>query len=109
MNYDEYVREGHLRYEEFARTVAAILRTAIDDSGQDFHLQQISFRAKSKSSLHRKLAERARPESQSIEIELKESGVESSRQSNALRITISASGSKLAAPFRRCCRKPSQR
>jgi len=72
MNYDEYVREGHLRYEEFARTVAAILRAAIDASGQDFHLQQISFRAKSKSSLHRKLAERALSESQSIEIELKD-------------------------------------
>ena len=72
MNYDEYVREGHFRYEEFARTVAAILRAAIGDSGQDFSLQQISFRAKSKSSLQRKLAERGLSDSQSIETELKD-------------------------------------
>jgi ppGpp synthetase/RelA/SpoT-type nucleotidyltranferase len=72
MNHDEYVREGHLRYEEFARTVAAILHAAIDDSGQDFHLQRISFRPKSKSSLHRKLAERGLSDSQSIETELKD-------------------------------------
>jgi ppGpp synthetase/RelA/SpoT-type nucleotidyltranferase len=72
MNYDEYVREGYLRYEEFARTVAAILQAAVDDSGQDFYLQQTSFRAKSKSSLHRKLAERGLFDSQSIETELKD-------------------------------------
>jgi ppGpp synthetase/RelA/SpoT-type nucleotidyltranferase len=72
MNYAEYVREGYLQYEEFARTVAAILRAAIDDSGQDFHLQQISFRAKSKSSLQRKLADRGLSDSQSIETELKD-------------------------------------
>ena len=72
MNYDEYVREGHFRYEEFARTIAAILRAAIDDSGQDFHLQQISFRAKSEDSLQRKLAERGISESPAIETELKD-------------------------------------
>ena len=72
MNYDEYVHEGHLRYEEFARTVVAILQAAIDDSRQDFHLQQISFRPKSKSSLHRKLTERGLFDSQSIETELKD-------------------------------------
>src|SRR3569833_1147831 len=72
MNYKEYVGEGHSRYEEFARTVAAVLRAAIDDSGQDFHLQQISFRAKSKDSLQRKLTERGLLESPSIETELKD-------------------------------------
>src|SRR5258708_32523505 len=71
MNYDECAREGHLRYEEFARAVAASLQAAIDDSGQDFHLQQISFRAKSKCSLQRKLAERGLSDSQSIETGLK--------------------------------------
>jgi ppGpp synthetase/RelA/SpoT-type nucleotidyltranferase len=59
MNYEEYVREGHFQYEAFARTVAAILEAAISDSGQDFHVQQISHRVKSKTSLYRKL--RTRP------------------------------------------------
>ena len=34
MNYDEYIREGHVLYESFAGTVAAILRAAIDDSDE---------------------------------------------------------------------------
>lgn len=72
MNYDDYFREGHFRYEEFARTVAGILRAAIDDSGQDFHVQQISFRAKGIDSLRRKLGERGLSESKLIETELKD-------------------------------------
>lgn len=72
MNYDEYVREGHLQYEAFAGTVAAILQAAIDDRGEDFHLQQISSRAKSETSLHRKLKERGLLELQTIETELKD-------------------------------------
>jgi len=72
MNYDDYSREGHFRYEEFARTVAGILRAAIDDSGQDFHVQQISFRAKGIDSLRRKLGERGLSESKLIETELKD-------------------------------------
>lgn len=72
MNYDEYVREGHFRYEAFAGTVAAILRAAIDDSGQDFRVQQVSFRAKSSTSLRRKLTERGLLESSAIEAGLKD-------------------------------------
>lgn len=72
MNYDEYVREGHLLYESFAETAAAILRAAIDDSGQDFRVQQISFRAKSRTSLRRKLTERGLLGSTVIETELKD-------------------------------------
>src|SRR5436190_18729404 len=72
MDYEEFIREKHFDYESFARTVAAILQAAIDDSGEDFHLQQISFRAKSKTSLHRKLTERGLLASQTIETELKD-------------------------------------
>lgn len=72
MNYDEYVREGHLQYEAFARTVAAIVQAAIDDSPQDFRLQLITFRAKSNDSLQRKLKERDLLSSQAIETELKD-------------------------------------
>jgi ppGpp synthetase/RelA/SpoT-type nucleotidyltranferase len=72
MNYDEYGRDGYVLYESFAQTVAAILKAAIADSGQDFHVQQISFRAKSNTSLHRKLTERGLLESAAIEVELKD-------------------------------------
>jgi hypothetical protein len=72
MNYHEYVREGHFRYEAFAGTVAAILRAAIGDSEQDFHVQQISSRAKSSTSLYRKLTERDLLDSSAIETELKD-------------------------------------
>src|SRR4051794_27249068 len=72
MNYDQYVQEGYLQYELFARIVAAILQSAIDDSAQDFRLQQIKFRAKGNDSLRRKLEERALLESQAIESELKD-------------------------------------
>lgn len=72
MNYDDYIREGHVLYESFAGTVAAILRAAIDDSEQDFRVQQISSRAKSSTSLRRKLTERGLLESSVIETELKD-------------------------------------
>src|SRR5262245_25643734 len=72
MNYNEYIREGRRQYEMFARTVAEILRAAIDDSGKDFRVQLITSRAKSDTSLHRKLTERGLLESQSIEAELKD-------------------------------------
>ncbi|HXF88119.1 MAG TPA: RelA/SpoT domain-containing protein [Xanthobacteraceae bacterium] len=72
MNYDEYIRERHVLYESFAGTVAAILRAAIDASEQDFRVQQISFRAKSSTSLRRKLTERGLLDSSVIETELKD-------------------------------------
>ena len=72
MNYDDYVREGRLQYEAFARIVAAILEAAIADSGQDFNLQQASYRAKSDTSLQRKLDEGGLLDSQAIETELKD-------------------------------------
>jgi ppGpp synthetase/RelA/SpoT-type nucleotidyltranferase len=72
MNYDEYTRDGHVLYESFAQTVASIIEGTIADSGQDFRVQQISFRAKSNTSLHRKLTERELLESPAIEAELKD-------------------------------------
>jgi ppGpp synthetase/RelA/SpoT-type nucleotidyltranferase len=72
VNYDEYIREGHRAYEGFARTVAEILRAAIDDSGKDFRVQLITSRAKSDTSLRRKLTERGLLQSRSIETELKD-------------------------------------
>jgi ppGpp synthetase/RelA/SpoT-type nucleotidyltranferase len=72
MNYDEYVRDGHILYESFAQTIASIITAAIAGSGQDFRVQQISFRAKSNTSLHRKLTERHLMESAAIEAELKD-------------------------------------
>jgi ppGpp synthetase/RelA/SpoT-type nucleotidyltranferase len=72
MNYDQYVREWHTRYESFARTVAAILQSAVDASQQSFRLQQIKFRAKYPTSLKRKLTERGLLQSDAIEDELKD-------------------------------------
>jgi ppGpp synthetase/RelA/SpoT-type nucleotidyltranferase len=72
MDYEEYTREGRLQYESFARTVAAILQAAINDSAEDFRLQQITFRAKSNESLYRKLDECNLLQSQSVEAELKD-------------------------------------
>jgi ppGpp synthetase/RelA/SpoT-type nucleotidyltranferase len=72
MNYDQYVREWHARYESFARMVAAILQSAVDASQQNFRLQQIKFRAKDPTSLKRKLTERGLLQSDAIEGELKD-------------------------------------
>jgi ppGpp synthetase/RelA/SpoT-type nucleotidyltranferase len=72
MNYDEYARDGHFLYDSFAQTVASIIRAAIADSGQDFRVQQISFRSKSNTSLHRKMTERNLLASTAIEAELKD-------------------------------------
>ncbi len=58
--------------ESFAHTVASILEAAIADNGQNFRVQQLSFRAKSNTSLHRKLTERSLLDSISIEAELKD-------------------------------------
>ena len=58
--------------ESFAQTVASVIEAAIADSGQNFRVQQISFRAKSNTSLRRKLTERNLLESSAIEAELKD-------------------------------------
>jgi hypothetical protein len=67
MDYNEYTREGHVLYESFAQAVSAILEAGIADSGQDFRVQLINFRAKRNTSLHRKLAERGLLASPAIE------------------------------------------
>jgi ppGpp synthetase/RelA/SpoT-type nucleotidyltranferase len=72
MNYDEYAHDGRVLYESFAQTVASVIEAAIADSGQNFRVQQISFRAKSNTSLRRKLTERNLLESSAIEAELKD-------------------------------------
>lgn len=54
MTFDEYERSGIARYEGLAEVVASILRAAIVQHG-NFHPQQIQHRAKSPTSLKRKL------------------------------------------------------
>jgi ppGpp synthetase/RelA/SpoT-type nucleotidyltranferase len=72
MNYNEFTRTGHARYELFAKTVAGILQAAIEAHSQDFRLQLIKSRAKEPKSLKRKLTERGLMESGAIEDELKD-------------------------------------
>ena len=72
MNYDEYTHNGRGLYESFAQTVASIIKGAVADSDQNFRVQHISFRAKSDSSLHRKLTEQNLLASPAIEVEIKD-------------------------------------
>lgn len=66
MNFDEYERSGMARYEGLAEVVASILNAAISQHGNLFP-QQIQHRAKSPTSLRRKLAKAGVPEGAPIE------------------------------------------
>ena len=72
MNYDEYVRDSRLRYENLADTVASIIRSAIAADQRAFRFQQITSRAKDPTSLKRKLTERGLTDNSSIEQEIKD-------------------------------------
>ncbi len=56
MDFSEYEREGRAAYAALATTVAAILRAAIGEEG--YRLQQVKERAKTTTSLLRKLDQR---------------------------------------------------
>jgi ppGpp synthetase/RelA/SpoT-type nucleotidyltranferase len=72
MNYDDFVGRERPRYEVFSQAVASIVQAAIAESPEKIRLQQITSRAKSATSLHRKLTERDLLKSDSIETELKD-------------------------------------
>ena len=72
MNFEEFARDGHSRYDLLAKTTASVLRAAIEAEPRGFSLQQITSRAKDPLSLKRKLTERGLLESGSIELELKD-------------------------------------
>lgn len=72
MNLQDYKSQGWELYEAFARTVRDILDAAIRKSDYSYHLQQIQYRAKSVSSLDKKLADRGIDLTASIETEIKD-------------------------------------
>jgi ppGpp synthetase/RelA/SpoT-type nucleotidyltranferase len=72
MNLTNYIDEFQPRYATFAKTVAAIVQSAIDNQATNFHVQQIQTRAKSVDSLERKLRDRGLLASEAIESEIKD-------------------------------------
>jgi ppGpp synthetase/RelA/SpoT-type nucleotidyltranferase len=72
MNYEQFIGGERAKFEAFSQTVANIIQAAIDNSPQTLRLQQITARAKSPVSLHRKLTERGLLPSENIENELKD-------------------------------------
>jgi ppGpp synthetase/RelA/SpoT-type nucleotidyltranferase len=72
MNYEQFIGGERAKFEAFSQTVASIIQAAIDDSSETFRLQQITARAKTPVSLHRKLTERKLLQSENIEAELKD-------------------------------------
>lgn len=66
MNLSEYEQHGRQLYEELARVVGDLLQHALDAAGK-FRLQQIQHRAKSVSSLKKRLEEVQSTESTEIE------------------------------------------
>jgi ppGpp synthetase/RelA/SpoT-type nucleotidyltranferase len=72
MNYEQYVGGETTQYEAFSQTVASIIRAAISNCSEKIRLQQITARAKSVTSLQRKLTERDLLRSEKIEAELKD-------------------------------------
>jgi ppGpp synthetase/RelA/SpoT-type nucleotidyltranferase len=72
MNYEQYVGGEIAQYEAFSQTVVTIIRAAISNCSEQIRLQQIAARAKTASSLQRKLIERDLLRSENIEAELKD-------------------------------------
>src|SRR3979490_697346 len=72
MNNEQFIGGERAKFEALSRTVASIIQAAIDNSPENFRLQQITARAKSPVSLHRKLTERGLLQSENIESELKD-------------------------------------
>ncbi|MGJ4925983.1 hypothetical protein ACQR1I_11740 [Bradyrhizobium sp. HKCCYLS2038] len=72
MNFKQYVEEKRSLYEAFAATIKTIIEVVLDSNPSVVRPQQIQTRAKSITSLARKLKERALERSRSIEKELKD-------------------------------------
>ena len=72
MNIQEYLKEKRHIYSELAECVAEILRTAISNADQIYGVQQIQHREKEVNSLSRKLKEKNRYHSDTIENEIKD-------------------------------------
>lgn len=71
MNFEEYERSGLAAYASLAGTVAAILAAAIEREG-GYRLQQVTKRAKSPASLHKKLQDRQLDGTTTLEAQIKD-------------------------------------
>lgn len=71
MNFEEYERKGLAAYESLAETIAGILAAAIDREG-GYRLQQVTKRAKSPASLHKKLLNQQIEGTSILETEIKD-------------------------------------
>jgi ppGpp synthetase/RelA/SpoT-type nucleotidyltranferase len=72
MNFKQYVDKGQSAYGTFAKTIRDIIEIVLETEPSIVRPQQIQTRAKSKSSLARKLSERGLTKSRSIETRLKD-------------------------------------
>jgi ppGpp synthetase/RelA/SpoT-type nucleotidyltranferase len=72
MTLEEYLRDHQTRYADFAATVRSILDAALRDRPQLARPQHKQHRAKSETSLRRKLEERGLLQSATIETEIKD-------------------------------------
>lgn len=72
MNYDEYTTSRHAQYDAFAKAIRRIIEHVLDVHPEIPRPQQIQARAKTPSSLTRKLQERGLTDSQTIESDLKD-------------------------------------
>ena len=72
MNFEDYVREHHRRYAEFAATIRSIIDAALKARPDVPRPQHKQDRAKSVDSLRRKLQVRGLHASQSIETDIKD-------------------------------------
>ncbi len=72
MNFKQYVDKGQLAYDAFAKTIRGIIEVVLETESAIVRPQQIQTRAKSKSSLARKLSERGLTKSRSIETKIKD-------------------------------------
>lgn len=71
MNFEDYERGGLATYASLAGTVAAILTAAIGREG-GYRLQQVTKRAKSPASLHKKLQDRQLEGTTTVEADIKD-------------------------------------
>lgn len=72
MNYDDYIASRRAQYDAFAKATRRIIEHVLDAHPEIPRPQQIQARAKTPSSLARKLQERGLADSQTIETDLKD-------------------------------------
>ena len=72
MNFQEYLEEKRTLYKEFSQCVAAILESAMSNTGRSAGVLQIQHRAKGVEFLSKKLKERNLYHSDSIELGIKD-------------------------------------